>query len=127
MDNAEECQHRADSRAKSRKLSFVVNQESQHTAPQKSRNDKTVAEHRQCLIHDLQTHRKLFRRSAHRAHELAKNYQHERGDNRQNAQTHRRRMSGRRIFVCLTDDFKTDEDKNRRDDRPRNETDKERK
>ena len=36
-------------------------------------------------------------------------------------------MSRRRIFVGLTHDFKTDKDENRRDDRPRDETDKKRK
>ena len=85
MDNAEKRKNGADRSAEGRKPCFMVNQKGQHTTPEKPRNDESIAEHRQRLKHGLQTQRQFVRRDIHCAHELAKNYKHQTGNNRQDA------------------------------------------
>jgi len=117
VNDAEEGEEGARKCAECGKTRLTVDEEYEHTSPEESREDEAVTEHGQALVHDLKTERELVHGHGHGAHKLSENDDHEIGDDRQEAETHRRRMRLRHFLVCLTDDLKPDENEYRRQHR----------
>ena len=80
MDDTEECKEGAGERTQCRKSRLAIDQKGKHASPEERREDKTVTEHGEALIHDLQADGELVGCDGHGAQKLAENNNYEVGN-----------------------------------------------